>query len=1299
MSKSVGENSVPVQWTNQQIKAIRHDGSSVLVSAAAGAGKTEVLAQHCAYLLAGSKPPCGINELLVVTFTDAAAAQMRNRISRIVRELSEQEPRNNHLAQQAARVSTAAISTIHAFCQTVLRQNFARAKLDPQFKITDPDEALLLKRAALDEVFEELYLDKGPAGRTFTDLVDVYGCGDDTRLGKLVMRLHEFLGSLVAPDRWSQEALQWLEPVGDKPSREMLEAYGQLLMEHFQHRISLCRSNSEKIRSLLKSPELKSLEPEEYAKLVRFAEVLEEELVNKWLVLIGQAQDGQFDRLAASLEELIVKHPSSPRTRDQAVKTAIDQIKKLFRDATPTRSNERLFDLVGISLAEQSQALKASLPYAQLLVELPRRLEQKYQRAKQAENLLDFTDLERRCLDLLNDGTGGELVPSTVARELQERFRYVLVDEYQDINPLQNAILQLVSRELPRKQGNLFAVGDLKQSIYRFRLAEPAVFQDRLERLSSGKLGRVIDLQSNFRSRAGIIRGVNLLFERLMKAEPADVVYDEHARLKPGQVSYEQVSHAETVSFAGPAIEVHLLSQRSKRKSTTDEETTGQDEEGIETDESTANLDQIQQEAVLVGERIRALMGLEESTKRMQVMDKDPDSGRALLRPIAYRDIAILLRVTTRQAETFAGALRHMDIPVYAEAETGYFAATEIQDMLALLEILDNPLQDIPLAAVLRSPLAGFEANDLARIRLSNKDIPFHRAVFELAEADRKSNRNGLAERPQNFCRRLQDWRKLVRDVPLAEAIWEIYQQTHYLHYVAGLPGGQGRQANLLKLHERARQFSSFTRTSLGRFLQFMRDLQERDADLKLAPGISEAEDVVRIMSVHKSKGLEFPVVILPRLSHQFNFTDAQANIIIDRQRYLGLHYVDRRQQSSYPTLGHMLAEQNIKRHVRAEEMRLFYVALTRAKEHLILVGSGQAGKLAPFGPQANHEELTGQEPPETFELAEGRSWLDWLIPVLASLGPNDLQFVGPEEHPQITQGPATFVVSAYEPDAFDEDIFADDSGKHRRRGGLTLEQIASLEPPAESVEPDEELAQSLTLIDQPYAYEELSRMPAVVPVTERKRLFEAAADELLEAPGPAYGRAETLSGLPDPLSAKSGQLSPTQIGSLNHLFLQKVDIARPCDLKDLQQQSHNMSQMGLFDEDSLAVLDFEGAADFFASEIGKAMLAKPPTVYREIPFVLAIEPGELTEGVEAQGPADKPLVRGIIDVLIVEDSQATIVDFKTDRVSGDELSRRAKAYRWQMQMYGRAVQDILGWTVSRKVLYFLSPPELVSID
>ena len=1297
MSKSARENSVPLQWTNQQIEAIRHDGSSVLISAAAGAGKTEVLAQHCAYLLASSEPPCGINELLVVTFTDAAAAQMRNRIIRIVRELSDGELGNNHLAQQAARVSTAAISTIHSFCQTVLRQNFARARLDPQFKITDPDEALLLKRAALDEVFEELYLDKGPAGRTFSDLVDVYGSGDDTRLGKLVVRLHEFLASLVAPQQWCENAQRWLEPLENKPSGEMLEAYGELLVARFKQRMSLCRSNSGKIRSLLESPELKSLEPEEYAKLVHFADALEA-LVNGWLVLIGHAQNGQFDSLAADLEELIVRQPNSPRTKDQAAKTAIDRIKKLFRNAAPTRSNERLFDLVGISLAEQAQALKASLGYAELLFELSRRLSQRYERAKQAENLLDFGDLERRCLDLLNDGTGAELVPSVVARELQERFRYVLVDEYQDINPLQNAILRLVSRELAPKPDNLFAVGDLKQSIYRFRLAEPGVFQDRQERLISATLGRVIDLQSNFRSRVGIIRGVNLLFERLMKAEPADVVYDEHAKLKPGQMSYEQASDAETISFAGPAIEVHLLSQRTRRRFA-GEDAPNQEDEGTQPAEATAGLEQIQQEAVLVGERIRSLMGLEESTERMQVMDKDPDSGRALLRPIAYRDIAILLRVTSRQAETFAGALRHMDIPVYAEAETGYFAATEIQDMLALLEILDNPLQDIPLAAVLRSPLGGFEANDLARIRLSNKDIPFHRAVFELAEGDQKRDRDGLAERLRNFCRRLQDWRKLLRDVPLAEAIWEIYQQTHYLHYVAGLPGGQGRQANLMKLHERARQFSSFTRTSLGRFLQFMRDLQEREADLKLAPGTSEAEDVVRIMSVHKSKGLEFPVVILPRLSHQFNFTDAQANIIIDRQRYLGLHYVDRQRQSSYPTLGHLLAEQNIKRHVRAEEMRLLYVALTRAKEHLILVGSGQAGKLAPFGSQANHEELTGHEPPEAFELADGRSWLDWLIPVLASLGPSDLQFVGPEEHPQITRGSAAFVVSAYEPDTFDEDIFAEDSGKHRWRGGLTLEHIASLEPPAESVEPDKELARSLKLIDQPYAYEELSHMPAVVPVTERKRLFDAAADEDLEAPGPAYGRAETLAGLPDPLSAKSGQLSPTQIGSLNHLFLQKVDLARPCDLKDLQQQSQNMSQMGLFDEDSLAVLDIEGAAGFFASEIGKAMLAKPPTVYREIPFVLAIEPGELIEGVEAQGPADKPLVRGIIDVLIVEDSQATIVDFKTDRVSGDELTQRAKAYRWQMQMYGMAVQDILGWTVARKVLYFLSPRELVSID
>ncbi|NIA07547.1 MAG: helicase-exonuclease AddAB subunit AddA, partial [Actinobacteria bacterium] len=1211
------------------------------------------------------------------------------RIGRIIRELSEREPGDNRLAQKAARVSTAAISTIHSFCQTVLRQNFARAKLDPQFKIADADQAMLLKNAALEEVFEELYLDGGPAGETFRELVQMYGSGEDNRLGKLVIRLHDFFSSLVSPEQWCKKARQWLEPVGDRPSPEMLKAYGELLVEHFKQRMSLCQSNAQKIRMLLEQPELRAFNPGDYDKLVSFTQTLER-LTKGWLGLIEQVQKGAFDKLADGIERLIIpRTPQSPRPKDPQVKAAIEQIKKLFREAAPSPSKETLLELCATPLKDQARTLRSSLPYARMMIDLANRLDHRYGRAKQTENLLDFTDLERKCLELLNDGSGEELKPSIVARQLQEKYRYVLVDEYQDINPLQDAILRLVSRELTDGPGNLFAVGDLKQSIYRFRLAEPQVFQDRLRRLGAEQLGRVIDLQSNFRSRAGIINGVNLLFERLMQAEPAGIVYDEHASLKPGQKDYEKVRDPEKPAFSGAAVEVHLLTKRTSSRATTE------DEEG-ESIEAAAQLEQTQQEAVLLGKRVRHLMGLEESAGRMQVMDKDPQTGRAILRPLAYRDIAILLRVTTRQAEVFAQVLRQMDIPVYADAETGYFAATEVQDVLALLEILDNPLQDIPLAAVLRSPIGGFEADELAQIRLVNKEGAFHQAVFELAEA---SDSDRLTKRLGEFCRRLRSWRKLVRDIPLAEAIWEIYQQSHYLYYVAGLPGGTGRQANLLKLHERARQFGTFTRTGLGRFLQFIRDLQKREADLKLAPGISEAEDVVRIMSVHKSKGLEFPVVILPRLSRSFNFTDAHGNIIIDRDRYLGLHYVDRQQQTAYPTLGHRLAERNIKKHVLAEEMRLLYVAMTRAKEHLILVGSGSENKLEPFSPEALNRQISGCDPPGPCELAAGKSWLNWLVPTLASLGPADLQFGGPVTHPELTHGKSTFVVSSYEPEVFAEDIFAEDFGKHHRRGGLTLEQIASLEPPAEEIKPDKDLIESLAIIEQPYRYEGLSGMPAVVPITERKRLFEAGADEDLDAAGQIQGWDEALVGLPELLSAKSGELSAAQIGSLNHLFLQKVDLTRTCNLQDLQQQAQKMAKQGLFESDSLDVLDFKGIEEFFVSEIGKTMLAKPESVYREIPFILAIEPGEIVKGTEAQGPADCPLLRGVIDVLIVEDGQATIVDFKTDRVRGKDINQRAEHYRWQMQMYGRAVKDILGWVVSRKVLYFLRPRQSVTIN
>lgn len=1281
--------SQPIQWTPQQLAAIRHDGSSVLVSAGAGAGKTEVLARHCAELLSRSQGPCSIDELLVVTFTEAAAAQMRQRIGRIIRELVQQHPDDKHLAKQAARISTAPISTIHSFCQTVLRQNFAQAGLEPHFTIIDPDEALLAKRAALDEVFEELYLDKKKEGPVFAQLVDLYGDGDDTTLGQVVMKLNDFLGSVVAPGQWSQKASQWLQTQSGKPSKEMLRAYGELLIEKFEQRMSLCEHNAQKIMQLAQLEEVKGLGIDQWAMLARFGQLLSER-IDGWARLIEKVKAGEFDKLANEIEELIVKRiPSAPKADNHVAINAIEQIKKLFREAAPTASNEKLLETLGISLEQHAKALQQSEPYGQMILELAKRLGTKYERAKQRENRLDFGDLERKCFELLNDSQADELVPSVVAKELQQRYRYVLVDEYQDINPLQNAILLLASCELSSKQqNNLFAVGDVKQSIYRFRLAEPGIFTARLSRADQDGQG-VIDLQSNFRCRERIIKGVNLLFERLMAAQLGGIAYDNHARLKLGQTEYAKLDDPGKQTLRGPAVEVHFLTQQRKGHREKPPE------QQIETEHPEASLEQIQQEAVLAGQRIRHLMGLDEAAQPAQVMAKDAVTGQMRLREIEYRDVAVLLRVTSRQAQSFARVLRQMDIPVYSDAETGYFAATEIQDVLALLEILDNPLQDIPLAAVLHSPLGGFKADDLAQIRLANKGTAFHEVVLELAQTEDANNE--LARRLNEFWQRLTNWRRLVREIPLDQALWEIYQQTGYLQYVRGLTGGAGRVANLLKLYERARQFGDFARTGLRRFLQFLNDLKERDADLGMAPSLSEAQNVVRIMSIHKSKGLEFPVVILPRLSQKFNFRDTQGKIIFDRQRYLGMQCIDAKQGISYPSLGHLLAKDNIERQVRAEEMRLLYVGLTRAREHLILIGSGTANKLDPFVMGATDKDVSGAGQPRGFELAAGRNLLDWLVPALASLKGDDLKFTNQQVHPDLYKGKATFVLSVHEAEKFGADIFDEDRGKHHRRDGLSLEQIAQLQSSEELPKPSEELAKSLALMNEPYPYEELANLPAAITATERKRLFESHADQELEQ-FEEFTPSQEFAKLAQVASAKKQGPSAREIGSLNHLFMQKVDLSRTCNLPDLKQQAKDMVAAGVLDKATLGLIDIAGAASFFATDIGQAMLSGTAKVYRELPFVLAIEPGELAKGAQAAGPQDRPIVRGIIDALIVENSLATIVDFKTDRISKQELTQRAKEYQWQMKMYARAVEDILNLKKLRKVLYFLSQRELVQM-
>jgi ATP-dependent helicase/nuclease subunit A len=868
------------KWTDAQLRGIQTAGKSLLVSAAAGSGKTAMLAARCAHLICEAPEPCEVDELLVVTFTEAAAAEMKSRIHAALRERAAASD-SERLRRQVAMVDRASVSTLHSFCARVLREHFHAIGLDPAFTVMDGDEASLLRREIARELFDDHYeLD---ATGDFQRFIDAYGEGDDARLIRRVIHTHELLASLVDPDAWLARSRQRIQEACDGPLEQ--SELGRELVQNLSRAIADIRARCDRAIELVHGLQkfLKYIEAlTEWANVLRF---WDETLANDGIdALAEEVASLELPRLAAVSNSVPGK---------ELAKSAVDAVRESM-----TKGSFR--DLLRFTTAQWQDGLRATLPHAEVFLSLVKEFGKRYRSAKDASRVVDFTDLERLALQLLSDGPPAQRKPSAAARSYHDRFKHVLVDEYQDINEVQDAILALLSRECvcdePGAIGNLFCVGDVKQSIYRFRLAEAARFLERQKLFrDQPSRGELIDLQNNFRSRGPLLEAINAVFERLMSESAVDITYDETHRLRPGLTYPAQNG---SPCFVGAPIEMHLLPA----------ELVGEDDEPVETSDDD-ELDRSEREAVLVAQRIRQLTGLDGS-EPVCVAEKDK-SGQLTTRPIRFGDVVILLRSIRYKSEQYAEVLRRAGIPVHAQSGTGYFDSTEIRDLLALLSVLDNQRQDIPLATVLRSPIANLPRPEdaFARVRMAfpstgEKAVPFHDAVVRYAsEKD-----DEVASQLNGFLRQLEAWRQLAHRRTLAELIHTIYEESGYLAFCAGLHDGEQRVANLMDLHERASHFGSFHRQGLSRFMQFLEGLRE-EMDLGQPSIASEADNVVRVMSVHRSKGLEFPVVFLPDLGKRINFSDCQGTILADRSAGLGMAVVDEARMIRYPSLASVLVQ------------------------------------------------------------------------------------------------------------------------------------------------------------------------------------------------------------------------------------------------------------------------------------------------------------------------------------------------------------------------------------------------------
>ncbi|GFN23649.1 helicase-exonuclease AddAB subunit AddA [Thermanaeromonas sp. C210] len=1228
---------MPTTWTPEQREAIETRDAHLLISASAGAGKTAVLVQRVIERLTDPRCPADIDRLLVVTFTQAAAAEMRERIGLALAQALAREPHAAHLRRQLLLLEQASITTLHSFCLDLMRRYFYLLQLPPSFRVMGETESSLLRQEILEEVLEDRYARALEAASPFGRLVDSFGGQrDDRLLQDLILRLYTFSRTHPWP-RW------WLERLPEAYRNDAAASPDDLpwvraLREGLAREIKDLVAKAREALALAQSPG----GPAPYADALRADLAQMEDLYQaarrSWDDLCRAARNMEFPALRRC-----------PAGVDPELKDRVQALRQDYKDRL--RSWQQTY-FTHTSAAVLS-ALRDLAPLVEELVQAVLDFGRAYQEAKEQQGLVDFSDLEHYCLRLLLDpeATPGDPRPSDLARELREHFVEVLVDEYQDINALQELILHLVSR--PEGEGpNLVLIGDVKQSIYRFRWAEPGLFLEKYLTYgrSPGSRRRRVDLTVNFRSRPEILHAVNFIFRQIMTPEVGELDYDEAAELRPG-ASYP-------AGEGGGQVEVHLLELAGR-----DEPAPPAGPEGEEPDEEEPEA--VQAEARLVARRIRELL---EDTRVW-----DPATGSC--RPLAYRDIAVLLRSTRGRAGIFLEELARAGIPAYADTGEGYFASPEVATVVSLLQVIDNPYQDIPLAAVLRSPLVGLKAADLARIRAAHPGEEFAAAV--LAEA--RSGRGPLAARLAAFWQKLESWRTLARRGKPSDLIWTIFRETGYYDWAGGLPGGRYRQANLRALIDRARQYEQTSLRGLFGFLRFIDRLMERGEDLAEAQPLGEKEDVVRVISVHKSKGLEFPVVIVAGLGTRFNFQDLYRNSLIHRELGLGLEWVDPERRLAYPTLLHLAVRDRLKKETLAEEMRILYVALTRAREKLILVGSFRGGEKGLPGLNPAAAAASAKLPASS--LARARSFLDWLLPALARHpdGEEIRRRAGSSQAPpRLLQDPSSWEIRFF---TLRDLAGAAEPGAEEELGALAA--LRALEPVPAGPRREE----IVSVLEWEYPYHAWASVPAKVSVsdltTREDHLF--LQDDVAVRPYlPRVARQPRF-------ATQAAGLSAAEVGSAYHLVMQHLNLKADLDAAGIARQIQDLVDREILTAEQAAAVSCADIAALFATDLGRRLLAAR-TVRREVPFTLSLPACRLYPELEGEGAGESVVVQGIIDCLADEGDGWLLIDYKTDRVDPGNLQEVVRHYTPQLNIYGLAVETIYGRPVKEKYLYFFTP-------
>lgn len=1216
-----------MEWTKDQKRIIDLRNSNILVSAAAGSGKTAVLVERIINLVKNENKD--IDEFLVVTFTNAAATAMKQKIQKALVDASHKGENLRHIRNQLSLLNKAHITTIHSFCMDIVKNNFHVVGLDPSFRIGDTNELNIIFQESIDEVLENNYKERS---ERFRILVEAFGENrGDTELCEIITRLYKFLLSFPDPFKWLKSSVNM---VNMTPEEFKSSLWYKEILNYIQMQVDGAKGIVELGIKICNEPD----GPGVY-----------ELTLNEDLVILDELFHGS-----------------------NSLVSCIDGIQKF---EAPTLKSIKKADILNIEKQKEVQklrdeykkiinSLKTLLPYKDMnkymedlnhmhdpmesLEDIIMELDKTYKDKKQLKSIVDFNDLEHYALKILREEAKD--APSDIGISYRNKLNYIFIDEYQDSNSLQETIIEQI-----KKDNNLFMVGDVKQSIYRFRLADPSIFNYKYknyerdhEDLKEEVIDRVVELNKNFRSREEILDATNSIFSKIMTANLGEVDYNENVFLRCGNDEFTDINH----------VELNIIDKISDIDS--DNSDNVNDElESMETAEL---------EAIFAVKKIKDL--LNEKT-----FDADSDNK---LRKIEYKDIVILSRSVSKTSTVFEDVFSREGIPFYFEGGTGYFDTIEIQVMVNLLKLVDNTRQDIPLISVMRSPIGNFTTKELIKIRLKYKKGSYIEACGKYIEkieenVSEEEFSDALIKKLQEFFQIIQDWTNRSHYTPLNDLIWEILMETKYYHFVGALPNGKVRQANLRLLSDKAYEFEKTSMKGLFKFLVYIEKLNLSDQDgSSTAKTLGENDNVVRLMTIHKSKGLEFPVVLLCGLSKKFNVQDTMSKVLMHKEYGIAPKYINIEQRVERDTIGRIAISKKIKFENLSEEMRILYVAMTRAIDRLIMIGSIN---------KMDTSFKKWRKGYSQYSLYKGNSYMDWIGSCLFKDMDSD------KINEALEKG-------KWEKWNVRRISIGDLSGYINACKDINI--IEKIDKLAENIDP-EKYREIERRLGYKYSYESSINVPAKLSVTAIKDLNREKFEKL------RYKNLEMSQILEFDQDNKNfildkKEFKGSEIGTLIHLVMDHIDIRKQLDRNGLKEQLDELLDKNQLTESEVRFISryyLDKIEAFFKSDIGLRMV-KSSEVKKETPFIIKKKANEILEGLSE---SDFVLVQGIIDCYFEEDGEIVIIDYKTDNVKKDEIEEIKAEYKDQIDSYKDAIERITKKRVKESYLYLFSLGIMVDVD